>query len=208
MKHFSVIQKDFIKAALEFKKRTLPKDESVFSYENIADEMWNDVWTKAKDHFNTGFDLENNDPMKGQKRVITIQKKEDDFTHDHKFNCELWVAGGDWEQSSLYFKCQMKDGSFYQNEDNNKELPYPGNIGKFGDSHFILIPPKEAGNNHLRQFTNNEGKEVWGAYDNNEINDKEIEDLDERAAWKWIENYLYKLVEDYYNYRKSDATIS
>ena len=189
------IQKEFVKYALDMKKRSLPKDEDPFTYKTIADDLWWDLWSNAKKEFNTSFDLENNDSTKERRAFIFTRKEKDGFEHTYKFNCELWIAGGDWEYPCYYFKCQLVDGSLYEDDDGPR-LPFPGPIGKFKQSHFILIPPKDGGNSRLVKTD----KGGFTAPDNNEVNDKEVPELEPKKAWEWIQKYLQKLIEDYEKY--------
>jgi hypothetical protein len=194
----SVIQKEFAKIAFNMTKRSLPKKQEAFSYKEIADDMWRNVWAKAKEHFSTIFDWENNDSI-GQKRVITFTDKDDenpDISFDYKFNCDLWCAGGDWEYPSYYFKCQIVDGSTSVYDDD--KLPFPGPVSLYRHAHFILIPPKEAGNNHLISGSKTH---KWVAIDNSDVSSeaaKKIPELDSKKAWEWLEDYLKKYIDAYF----------
>lgn len=184
------------KIAIDMKKRSLPKKEDPFTYKSISDEMWIDLWKKAKDNFNISFDWENNDSTK-QKRVITFtDNKDPEFPTEYVFNCELWSAGGDWEYPSYYFKCQITDGSTFT--EGEGKLPFPGTLSYHRDAHFILIPPKEAGNNHL--VKSDKAKYSWVAIDNGDVSSKDaknIPELDSKKAWGWLEEYLRKYMEAY-----------
>jgi len=198
MKHTQQLQIEFAKIALDLKKRSLPKKEDPFTYKTIADEMWRDVWDKAKEHFKTSFDWENNDST-GQARCFTFVRRDpkDDFEWTYKFNCELWIAGGDWESPCYYFKCQLVDGSIYA-DDYAPELPFPGDIGEYRKSHFILIPPKDGGNSRLVPFTTSKGEKKFGAPDNSSSD--EVPELEPRKAWEWVEKYLADFLNEYEKY--------
>jgi hypothetical protein len=199
MKHNKLLQTEFAKIALDLKKRSIPKNEDVFTYKNIADNMWRDLWAAAKDHFNISFDWENNDSV-GQRKVFSFTRKEEDgYEHIYKFNCELWIAGGDWEYPCYYFKCQIVDGSLYSDDDGPK-LPFPGSIGTYLQSHFILIPPKDGGNSRLVEHETSKGKKILGAPSDGDVKSDDVPELEPRKAWDWIENYLKDLLDKYEKY--------
>jgi hypothetical protein len=179
------------------KKRTLPKKEDVFSYKELADEMWRESWSKAEKQFNTSFDWENNDST-GQKRVINfVDDSDPDIDFHYKFNCDLWSAGGDWEYPCYYFKCQIIDGSTQTYDEDI--LPFPGPIGQYRDSHFILIPPKDGGNTRLQK--SDKGK--WMASQNSDTKDKDVPELDSKKAWNWLEEYLKNYIDAYFKNKAS-----
>lgn len=179
------------------KKRTLPKKEDAFSYKEIADNMWREAWDKAEKEFNTSFDWENNEST-GQKRVIDfVDDSDPDIEFHYKFNCDLWAAGGDWESSNYYFRCQMVDGSTHTED--NDTLPFPGPIGQHRTAHFILIPPYEAGNTHLQK--SNKGK--WMSLQNSETSSKDEPELDPKKAWEWLEKYLKNYIDAYFKNKAS-----
>lgn len=199
MRYQKQLQFEFAKIALDMKKRSLPKDDDAFSYKNIADDMWRDLWSEASDHFKINFDWENNDSTK-QKRTFTFTRKEKDgFEHKYKFNCELWIAGGDWEYPCYYFKCQIVDGSLY-GDDNGPELPFPGSISTYRKAHFILIPPKDGGNSRLVEREKSNGKTIMGAPHNSDVKDEDIPELEPKKAWDWLEKYLSDLLNKYEKY--------
>jgi hypothetical protein len=192
--------RDIVKSAsgIDISKRPVPKDDRdhVFSYEQLAKEHWLDIWKKAKEHFNVSFDWENNDPAKEEiPKIITIKRKSKDKLDDSddvfQVRCQLWYAGGDWEYPSMYFKCQLIENSFYGL---GSIKTYLGDFSKYSHSHVILVPPIEAGNTHLHK--SDDGKLV--AWHNDEVkNDNEIEELDPKKAWQWLEQYFLKMIKDH-----------
>lgn len=188
-----IIQSEFIKAALAVVKRSIPKDDESFTYKVIAEDMWRDLWKEATEHFNTNFDWENNESS-GERKTIKITHKDEDLDFNYKFNCELFIAGGDWEVPCYYFRCQITDGSFYEDKE---KLMFPGMLSAYGTAHFILIPPKDHGNTCLMK--NEKGK--WMALQNSETRDEDIPELDSKKAWQWVLNYLKSMVKDYVDKR-------
>jgi hypothetical protein len=186
------------KLAIEMKKHTLPKKEDAFSYKEIADEMWREAWDEAKKEFKTYFDWENNESS-GQKKVLDfVDNSDPDISFHYKFNCDLWCAGGDWEEESYYFKCQMVDGTTYGDKA-DKNLPFPGPIGQYKKSHFILIPPKDGGNTKLLKGD----KGIWVAPNNSDSGSKDLPDLDPKKAWEWLEDYLKSYIDSYFKNKAS-----
>ena len=177
-------------AGLQSKTKSVNKDQDVFTYDAMSKDLWYGAFQEAAEHFNTHFDLENNDPVKdGSQKQITI--KDGDSTW--KFNCQMMKAGGDWEDPSLYFRCQLVTGPFYGSDAiPESDIMFPGkDISQYSDSaYFVLIPPPEAGNTHLVPKDNGEGYvATTDQYD-------EIE-LDYKAAWNWVEQYLTDYVQPF-----------
>jgi hypothetical protein len=148
-----------------------------FDYSNIASKMWRYLLHETKKSFNISFDLENNDATNDLSRDIIVPQNRWDFTKC-KFRCQLCQAGGDWEYSVYYFKCQLIDGYAY-------------NLDKYRNSYFVYIPGKTEGNYHL--VKNN--KDVWcaphdGAYKKGI--DPEPSKID---CWKSLNKYLKTLVD-------------
>ena len=185
-------------AAVKVLQKSINKDNDTFTYDKIAQDMWIKEWKRAKEHFNIRFDWENNESSK-ERKVIVIKNNEDSY----KFNCELFIAGGDWENSSYYFRCQLVDGSIYAVEAYEGEeapmLPFPGAISQYNGSHFILIPPKEAGNTRLIA-----GKDGWIASQDND----DVPELNSKAAWTWLKKYLENLIEIYLSSRPKEKRVA
>lgn len=149
-----------------------------FNYDqNIVKNMWIKLVQIAMDDFKIQFDLENNDPV-GNVRDITIPQREWKHT-DCKFRCQLWSAGGDWENPVYYFRCQLLDG-------------YAFNLGTYNNSFFIFIPGKKEGNYHLVRTKKEDG---WCApHDGNYTKGIDPE-RNERDSWKSLNVYLKKLID-------------
>lgn len=174
---------------INIKKRTAPKDEShFFEYGTLARNMWFDLFGEAHDHFNIYFDHENDDDIP-PGRIFTFEvprPEENIYPLTYQFKCKLHAAGGDWEEPCYYFRCQITEGSFY---DFGR---YPGSLGPYKRSFFIVIPGISDGNTRLVE--KEDGKGLM-AMDNSHGEDSP--ELDEKKAWQFIEEYLKKMVEDY-----------
>lgn len=140
-----------------------------FNYETPAKEMWRDLIRDAMKEFDISFDLENDDKVVG--RDIKIGKGGD----INKFYCELWKAGGDWQNPIAYFRCELKDG--YLEEPHHSQ---------YNDPHFVFIPGVDEGNPHLVRTKNGR----WSAPDNEDDGDGEP---DEKLCWQSLEEYLQSL---------------
>jgi len=111
-------------------------DKNFFDYSDLAKQEWRSLVVKAKDASSIVFDLENDESV--EQRRVAVDTPEDAFESarggmvDEKarFKCELCKAGGDWQQSTYYFRCQK----------------YEGSAGIIGDGRFCLVPSKERGN--------------------------------------------------------------
>ena len=169
-KHSSQIQKEFVRYA---KMKYLGKKDDIFSYSEMTKDMWRDKVKEAQERFSIGFDLENNDSNK-EKRNISFGEK-GNFGNYFNFNCELFSAGGDWENPVYYFRCQLLDG----------HIKIDGNeLSTYSNPHFVMIPPKEAGNTTLTEG----GKDFkWHAIDNQQ---PDPEERDSKKAWTWLEKEL------------------
>lgn len=163
--------------------------EPVFDYGSLAKKVWTDLIQNAKKQFNVWFDLENNDPSSkgGKYRDIVIPQTRWDFTKC-KFRCQMWSAGGDWENPLFYFKCQLIDG-------------YAKGVGKYNNSMFIFIPNKNQGNYHLIDINDGKNKGGWRAPHDGE--DKIDKERNERTCWKSLNSYLTQLVYDEINDQKN-----
>lgn len=170
--------------------RSVPeKDKPFFNYNEIADAMWSGLINKAHDHFNIYFDHEN-DEAAGSGKVFTVEVSrppENIYPLKYEFKCRMHKAGGDWQEPSCYFRCQITSGSFYDIFGR-----YPGNIGTHKNSCFVVIPGISDGNSRLVAKDNGAG---LVAMDHNYQQDPP--ELDERKAWKFLEDYLHTMVEDY-----------
>lgn len=136
-----------------------------FCYNIPSKTMWRDLIRDAMKEYKISFDLENDDNV--ASRDIKI--------NDRKFYCELWKAGGDWQNPICYFRCEIKDGHI--------EKPY---MSQHMHPHFIFIPGKNEGNSHLVK-----AKRGWSAPDNNGQDNQS--EPDEKLCWKSLTKHLSDL---------------
>lgn len=152
------------------------RDKSFFDYKSISDEMWQKKVRETQEKTYISFNLENDYDI--AQREIEIDQDEWDHFPKVKFRCELYSAGGDWEDSVLYFRCQLFKG--YARDMNQ------------GDC-FIYIPCKTEGNSNLVQ---DEHWEWRASTDEDHNSKKEDRRPNEHKAWQGLKKYLTKLVED------------
>lgn len=146
-----------------------------FDYSNIAKNKWHEILSKTQKESGIYFDTENDDSI--CVRDIKIDQKEWDFT-DCKFRCELRIAGGDWQCSVAYFRCQLVKG-------------YANVPDKYESKMFCFIPNKSEGNPHLQQTKNGQ----LSAPDNeNYFKKSEHPKPNEKLCWSSLKTYLKKLV--------------
>jgi len=85
------------------------KKEFDFSY--IESGFWSNIIKAEQDAVNIRFDLENNEPIGDLKEIeLPINYPSGKPV---KVNAQLYSAGGDWEDSVGYFKCQMESGKYF-----------------------------------------------------------------------------------------------
>jgi hypothetical protein len=137
-----------------------------FDYNRITNNFWQEELSKAFKEYNVLFDTENNERI--SEKVLTIDQTVWPDVNC-KFKCQAWVAGGDWETPSIYFKCQLIEG--YANID-NRELRT--------DDFFIHIPTGKA-NPHLEKT-----KGKLRPKDGDSSNEK----YDEKEGWLELKAYL------------------
>lgn len=153
-------------------------DGGFFSYDNMSKDMWRDKVHEAKKQFKILFDLENDYTVKKQRKITIPQSYWEHI--DCTFKCELFSAGGDWEEPVYYFRCQIVKG-------------YALDVATYRNSHFVYIPGKKEGNYHL--LPSGSKNYQWAA-PNNDTYHKGIDpERNERDCWKALEMYLKDLVE-------------
>jgi hypothetical protein len=145
-----------------------------FDYSTIADEMWRKKCKEAHDKFDIHFDHENDDDM-AEARDIGIDQNFWDMS-DCKFRCELRQAGGDWENPSQYFRCQLLDG-------------YAKDLSHYSDPYFCVIPDGDNGNTNLIKSDSG----GWVATGNSDVDG---EDLKDQKCWKFLKEHLAGLVDE------------
>jgi len=175
--------------------RILPKNENVFIYQELAKNMWNDIMSKAQRYYNIHFDLENNDYSKDRARVIRITRpssdkiKRGDREPEDVFSvrCQLWNAGGDWELPVMYFRCQLQENSFYGL---GSMKNYLGDMSR--NSHWIVIPPFEAGNYNL--VPGNIDGSFRAMHNDEKGKEYNSQDPDKNMSWNWLQKQFLQMV--------------
>jgi hypothetical protein len=146
------------------------KREEIFDYKDLAKKEWFELLKVAQKSSGIYFDTENNEPVSSKN--ISIDTPELSFksvdgkmvNEKMRFRCELCSAGGDWQHSTFYFKCQK----------------YDGDVSVRDGLRFCLIPDKSHGNNHLVE---EDGKFFPCEYD------KDV-DLEEKDCWDALPGML------------------
>ncbi|MBD3260557.1 MAG: hypothetical protein GF334_02595 [Candidatus Altiarchaeales archaeon] len=180
-------KKDMKKYDIELKQRSVPKDEKhFFNYSELAKKMWSDIIKKGHEAFNISFDHENDESTK-ERRILTLEIP-DEYNKDtgkkkYQFRCDLHMAGGDWQEPSCYFRCQLVDGSLYG------VTRYPGSIRSYGDNFFIVIPGPQDGNTRL-----DEGKDGGFVAIDSTSSKEKAPKLDTERAWEYLGEYLTDLL--------------
>lgn len=142
-----------------------------FDYTNLARKEWRKLLNDANKEFGISFDDENDEAIATREIII-----EQDFWEGTKckFTCEMRKAGGDWQCSVVYFRCQLTKG--YAN------IPI--------DGLFIFIPSKDEGNSHLEKT-----EKGFIAPDSNGPKAKQPKP-NEKLCWTSLNKYLDKLVKE------------
>lgn len=155
-----------------------------FTYEELGKDMWRQKQRDAHDKFKIQFDHENDDAV--TSRTITIPQDFWDHTKC-KFECELRKAGGDWEDPTAYFRCQLVKGYAYGVNG------YSGSDKKY----FCFIPSGDA-NPHLIKEKNS-----WRppTQDDEESN----QEPNEQKCWAQLKDYLADLVKQEIDRVKSES---
>ncbi len=154
------------------------KDPDFFDYRDLSNDMWRKKVREAQDEAKVSFDLENDYDV--AQREVEIDQDQWEHLSKVKFRCELFSAGGDWEDPVLYFRCQLSKG-------------YARDLHQ-GD-HFIYIPCQAEGNSNLIQGEKGE----WHAStdeDRKHSGKKADNKPNEYKAWQGLKKYLTKLVKD------------
>jgi len=114
------------------------KAKNEFNYEEATRDIWRNLIKKEQDRIGIFFDLENDDHIEDikEKDLNVKVKTPGGAINQYKIRARLYSAGGDWENSINYFRCQL--------------------LKKWKDSHdwrgeklFIYIPSYKEGNINL-----------------------------------------------------------
>ena len=140
-------------------EKILVEDKKSFDYSSVIEDFWHDLITKEKDFKNISFDLEN-DESKGDSKEITLDLKYDSG-ENLKVMAQLFSAGGDWQNSVGYFRCQLV-----------------GTKGKF-----IVIPDPEVNKNLVKV------DKGYAPSDNSEVDGVGVGEI-EKDLWKALKEEL------------------
>lgn len=140
-----------------------------FSYDSISKTMWKEKLDKAQKESKIHFDTENDEAV--SQRSITIEQSFWEFSKC-RFRCEMRKACGDWQQSVVYFRCQLVSG-------------YAEGLSQFNDPYCCIIPGKNDGNQHLEK-----NKENWMPPDS-----YSKEKPNEQKCWTFLKKKLKGMVD-------------
>lgn len=157
-----------------------------FDYSYMAKEKWQELLKEMMDVSDVSFDLEN-DYNIGDDKLITVHVEDENSDHPIKdqVRCQLFEAGGDWQEPTCYFRCQVASGRFYCSCTDKL-------LSQYDNSMFCLIPPKNEGNYHLKE---EDGKYFPSDADCTKDNDEKIT-YSEKDCWEWLKNMLDKMRKD------------
>ena len=127
--------------------------------------MWDEFLRQEQDRAGVHFDLENND-SRGDVRRIDLGIDAEYGDKKYAVLAQMYSAGGDWENSAAYFKCQIARGTSR-------------------DYKFIFIPSKREGNANLYQGDDGDWHVTQGG---------EWVKHDERKLWDALKKHAAKVV--------------
>jgi len=140
---------DLLTTIQELEERVISEKTSVpseFSYDPIIKAFWDRIVKEEREAKNIRFDMENDDPI-GKPKKVTL-----DMNYPNgdpvAFLAQLYSAGGDWQNSVGYFRCQDRH------------------------RYFIVIPGPEV-NKNLRK-----DEEGYSVSDNNEEDGEMVTDME------------------------------
>lgn len=195
MKHLQLFEK--------FNNRK--SDEEIFNYSSVINDEWRKIIKKAQDFQHISFDLENNDPIKNEKKTFTVTKNlRKDQPVKYVINAQLCRAGGDWQYPAMYFKIELNTQYGIISNKYEASPEYVWDVKqKYDDKGYsklthchVLIPPIEAGNPLIKT------EKGYSAYDegyvrnNNLKKEVKIDDDKIKKVWKWLEELLNKVIDE------------
>jgi len=140
------------------------KDE--FQYGDEIRSLWRELLQKEKDRINVGFDLENDEGCDTKIKKLNVTDKSGS---QYRVKARICWAGGDWESSICYFKCQIQDRSYFERDDS---------WGQWGDRcKAVIIPIK---NNSNLQVSEKDKSRLVAKGGEGGIRAR---DIDEKALW-------------------------
>ena len=170
------------------------KKDEIFNYRQLANRAWAPIIKKGQEFYKINFDLENDEVA--EKKTLFVEKNlRKDQPVKYEFNCELHIAGGDWECPVMYFKVEITSEYGIITKDYNEHV-FDGEfeVGNPLNKCHVLIPGEDI--NNLAKTDHG-----WTAHTDDslraaglKIRDVKITDEDKKKAWQWLENLLTKIV--------------
>lgn len=161
------------------KAKNKKKDIEEFDYGKSIHNLWHNILQKEMDRVNIRFDLENDDGWDIKTKNLDYKESGNDWSDEWRIKARICWAGGDWEASICYFRCQYEKRSYY---DKQKKWSHWEDKLKT-----IIIPEK----NNLNLTKGEKGKVALDADDSksNEIKDNDLWDEMVEIANKRIKHY-------------------
>lgn len=155
-----------------------------FDYSDLANDKWGELLKEMMDISNISFDLENDYDV-SDDRLITVHIKDEDSENPLKdqVRCQMFEAGGDWQEPTCYFRCKVTEGYFYCSCTNKLRSQHTNSM-------FCLIPPKDDGNHHLIGVDG--GKFVPSDADCTKDRDEKVV-YNKKDCWAWLKDMLEKM---------------
>jgi hypothetical protein len=157
-----------------------------FDFSREEKDLWSVLIKREQERSRINFDLENDSNI-GELRKIKLEKAKSIFDNSSVFVlAQLYHAGGDWQNSISYFRCQ-----FIEN--------------KAKDEKFIYIPSLKEGNSNLVLSSNKSDHFV--ALDN-KGSGKNWEKPDEKKMWNSLKQYATKLFNSDYKEKEGISSFN
>jgi len=152
----------------------IAKDKKEFDFNKYHNQIWDEILSREKDRVVISFDLENNDSSEEIRRI--------EIGYNENFDRKIYAlvqkyhAGGDWQSSVIYYRCQIVDGS-----------SSPINL--------VYIPSKKEGNINLtlddmRGRTDDTKKKKYVPVDSGSDRGKEDDSLLNKNLKKYLQKRL------------------
>jgi len=161
-----------------YKEAKKKSDNDEFDYSDEIRRLWQHFLTMEQDRVGIHFDLENDDgsDIKTKDLRHTNKNLDDQF----RIKAKIYWAGGDWQTSTCYFRCQYESRAYY---DHDKKW------SQWGAKFKTIIIPERTNLNLVK------GKKGMVASDadsslKNDINDKDL--------WEEMVDIAEERIKSYY----------
>ena len=161
------------------------KNTDDFTYGETND-LWRELIYAEQNRVGIEFDLENDDTVEEMKTVNLDFKHKDYFYRVRAVRCQ---AGGDWEASSSYFRCQVD--SRYDTDKHH---------GDFSHEYKCIVIPVKGNVNLIKK----DGKYVAKDSDDHE----KFSNSDIRTLWDELKKEIPKRIKAYYGSLDYDTSFS